>query len=78
MSIQEKETQFIEAKTKLAELKAEINKFIVGQSDTVDQVLWTILSGGHALLEGLPGLGKTMLIRTISECLSLSFSLVPL
>ncbi|WAA13631.1 AAA family ATPase [Fervidibacillus halotolerans] len=73
MSIQNDETQFLEAKTKLLQLKDEIQRFIVGQSETIDQLLWTIFSGGHALLEGLPGLGKTMLVRTLSECLHLSF-----
>lgn len=58
----------------IAETKEEIQTFIVGQEQVIDQVLWTIFSGGHALLEGLPGLGKTMLIRTVSEVMDLSFS----
>jgi len=74
MSIIEKESQFLNAKQKLIELKAEIQKFIVGQDEVIDTVLWSIFAGGHALLEGLPGLGKTMLIRTISECMDLTFS----
>lgn len=59
---------------KINSTKAEISKFIVGQEETVDQVLWTIFAGGHALLEGLPGLGKTMLVRTISDVMSMEFS----
>lgn len=74
MSLQEKEAQFQEAKAKFSQLKEEIQRFIVGQEETINQVLWTMFSGGHALVEGLPGLGKTMLIRTISECMNLSFS----
>lgn len=74
MTVQNKEAEFLAAKEKLIRLKKEIQTFIVGQEETIDQVLWTIFSGGHALLEGLPGLGKTMLIRTIAEVMDLSFS----
>ncbi|WP_263623069.1 AAA family ATPase [Guptibacillus algicola] len=56
------------------EIRAELGKYIVGQEKTIEQVLWTIFSGGHALLEGLPGLGKTMLVRTLSEIMDLNFS----
>lgn len=70
----EKETQFIEAQTIIENVRKEIRKFIVGQEEVVEQVLWSIFAGGHVLLEGLPGLGKTMLVRTISESLALSFS----
>ncbi|MDW0115891.1 MoxR family ATPase [Sporosarcina thermotolerans] len=66
--------QFEEMSKKLADVRAEIGKFIVGQQEAVEFSLYSILSDGHALLEGLPGLGKTMLIRTISEVLDLSFS----
>lgn len=71
--IKEKENQFITAAQQLNSVKQELKSFIVGQDEVIDQVLWSIFSGGHALLEGLPGLGKTMLIRSISECLELSF-----
>ena len=57
-------------------LRAEIAKTIVGNHEVVDGVLICLLAGGHALLEGVPGLGKTMLVRTLSETLSLSFSRV--
>ncbi|MFX3674268.1 MAG: AAA family ATPase [Paenisporosarcina sp.] len=59
---------------RLKEVKQEIGNFIVGQQEAVDFTLYSVLADGHALLEGLPGLGKTMLIRTISEVLDLSFS----
>jgi MoxR-like ATPase len=52
----------------------EVGKVIVGQETVVRQVLMCIISGGHALLEGVPGLGKTMLIRTLSDVLDLKFS----
>ncbi len=57
-------------------LQREIAKAIVGNRDVVDGVITCMLAGGHALLEGVPGLGKTMLVRTLSETLSLQFSRV--
>lgn len=56
------------------ELKTEIHKVIVGQDDVVDQVLISIFSRGHCLLVGVPGLAKTLLVNTISDCLGLSFN----
>lgn len=54
-------------------LKNEISKIIVGQESVVDQVLLSIFSGGHALLVGVPGLAKTLLVNTISQALGLNF-----
>ena len=54
--------------------KKEISKVIVGQDIVVDQVLMSIFCDGHSLLVGVPGLAKTLLIQTISECLGLSFN----
>jgi MoxR-like ATPase len=54
-------------------LKAEIAKVVVGNEPIVDGVLTTLFVGGHCLLEGVPGIGKTLLIRTLSQALSLSF-----
>lgn len=59
---------------KLGVLKKEIAKVIVGQEETVEQLLITFLAGGHALLEGVPGLAKTLLIKTISQAIELKFS----
>lgn len=56
------------------DLKNEIHKVIVGQDDVVDQVLISIFSRGHCLLVGVPGLAKTLLVNTISDCLGLSFN----
>lgn len=57
-----------------AAIETEIGKVIVGQKDTVRTVLVGVLSAGHVLLEGVPGLGKTMLIRTLAQTLNLAFS----
>jgi MoxR-like ATPase len=58
----------------IGELRQEIGKAIVGNREVVDGVITCLLAGGHALLEGVPGLGKTMLVRTLSETLNLTFS----
>ncbi|MCZ8196762.1 MAG: MoxR family ATPase [Flavobacterium sp.] len=58
---------------KRIELKKEISKIIVGQDDVVDQILLSIFSGGHALLVGVPGLAKTLMVNTISQALGLDF-----
>jgi MoxR-like ATPase len=57
-----------------ATLRAEIGKVIVGHEAIVDSTLVALFAGGHVLLEGVPGLGKTLLVRTLSEVLDLSFS----
>jgi MoxR-like ATPase len=59
--------------TSLGDLKKEIGKVIVGQGETIDQLLITFLAGGHGLLEGVPGLAKTLMIRTLSEAIDLKF-----
>ena len=58
---------------KMAALKAELAKVIVGQQDVIDQIIITLLAGGHALLTGVPGLGKTLLVKTVAQLFSLSF-----
>jgi len=57
-------------------VKAEIGKVIVGNEPIIDGVLICMLASGHALLEGVPGLGKTLLVRTLSEAVSLKFARV--
>jgi MoxR-like ATPase len=65
----------LETFSRLAQsIEAEVKRVIVGQDDVVRAVLICILAGRHALLEGVPGLGKTMLIRTMSDALDLKFS----
>ena len=58
----------------LRRVKDEVGKMIVGQDEIVDGVLTCLLASGQALLEGVPGLGKTMLVRTLANALQLSFS----
>src|SRR4029077_13874559 len=59
---------------KMAEVRGEISKAIVGQTEVVDGVLIALLAGGHVLLEGAPGLGKTMLVRTLAQAVALKYS----
>jgi len=67
----------VEAVRRLVEkhqdLKKEIGKIIVGQHEVVDQVLWSIYTGGHSLLIGVPGLAKTLMVNTIARTLGLDF-----
>jgi len=58
---------------KLPQLKQEIQKVIVGQDIILDELLVAFLAGGHCLLEGVPGLAKTLIVKTISQALHLSF-----
>ncbi len=68
-------TMQVEEFSRLAQaIEAEVSKVIVGQQNVVRAALICILAGRHALLEGVPGLGKTMLIRTLAEVLELDFS----
>src|SRR5881394_1181547 len=55
-------------------LRDEVGKVIVGHQAIVEGVVTALLAGGHALLEGVPGLGKTMLVRTLADAVHLSFS----
>lgn len=58
---------------KLSDLKKEIAKVIIGQEETVEHLLITFLAGGHALLEGVPGLAKTLMIKTLAQTIDLNF-----
>ena len=55
-------------------LREAIGKRVVGQQSVVEQTLWALFAGGHVLLEGVPGLGKTLLVRTLGDALHLDFS----
>lgn len=67
------EKEVTELTARLDDLKKEIGKVIVGQQETIDQLLISFLAGGHALLEGVPGLAKTLMIRTLSSAIDLKF-----
>jgi len=56
------------------ELKAEMARVVVGHQDIIEQIFIALVCGGHCLLEGVPGLGKTLMVRSLGEILSLSFS----
>ena len=62
------------ATSQLNRVREEIGKIIVGQQDVVEGVLTCLLAGGHVLLEGVPGLGKTTLLRTLARVLNLKYS----
>jgi MoxR-like ATPase len=62
------------ATSDLARVRDEIGKVIVGQKDVIDGVLICLIAGGHVLLEGVPGLGKTTLLRTLARVLDLRYS----
>ena len=66
-------TEFECYQEKIIQCEQEIGKGIIGQKEVIRQVMLAMLAGGNVLLEGMPGLGKTMHVRTISEVLALSF-----
>jgi MoxR-like ATPase len=68
------ETRLGRARRAADSLRTAIGSVIVGQNAVVEQVLWALIAGGHVLLEGNPGLGKTLLVRTLAATLSLRFS----
>src|SRR3984893_18346410 len=72
-SMQQRADQFRQA---YGRVRAEVGKVIVGHPDVVDGVLTCLFVGGHTLLEGVPGLGKTLLVRTLSQALDLKFNRV--
>lgn len=63
-----------EAQSLISSLKQELKKVIVGQDEVVDQIVLALCAGGHALLEGVPGLAKTLLISSIAKCTGLGFA----
>jgi len=68
--------QIEHAHNDLLKLKSEINKALIGQESVIEQTLICLIASGHALIEGVPGLGKTLLVRAISEAINGKFSRV--
>ena len=62
------------ARRSFSDLRAELGRAIVGHEELIEQVFLALVCGGHCLLEGVPGLGKTLMVRTLGEVLNLSFS----
>jgi len=58
----------------ISQIKGEVGKILVGQEEVLDFLLMALIARGHALIEGVPGLGKTLLVRSLSQVLNLSFS----
>ncbi|HVM95842.1 MAG TPA: AAA family ATPase, partial [Candidatus Acidoferrales bacterium] len=55
-------------------LREQLSRVIVGHADILDQILVAFFAGGHVLIEGVPGTGKTLIVRSLGEALNLSFS----
>ena len=70
----ESKQQLEQFRNDFALLKSEISKVIVGQSQILDDTILALVAGGHVLLQGVPGLGKTLLVRTMADALDLDFS----
>ena len=73
-SVDDIEQRIISARRTFDELRAEMARVIVGHETLIEQVFIALVCGGHCLLEGVPGLGKTLMVRSLGETLSLSFS----
>lgn len=73
MSSSELDTYIASAHQQLAQIRQQLATVIVGQTTVIDQVLIALLAAGHVLLEGVPGLGKTLLLRALAQCMALRF-----
>lgn len=71
---QNKIAQLEKAFATIKSIREEMNRIVIGQSEVIDEVLTALLAEGHILLEGVPGLGKTLLVRTLANCFSGQFA----
>ncbi|MFK7953092.1 MAG: AAA family ATPase [Ekhidna sp.] len=68
------ETEVKTLVAKLSDLKTEVHKVVVGQEEVMDQLIISMLAGGHVLIEGLPGLAKTLMIKSLAKAVNLDFN----
>ena len=74
-NVSDKDVELVEKlNDKIKQVKSEIEKRIVGQEEIIEQLLISLFARGHCLLVGVPGLAKTLLIKTVSEVMDLKFS----
>ena len=73
MSVQWNENEIGALSAKVAALKASMSKVIIGQQDVIDSLVICLLGGGHALVEGVPGLGKTLLVKSLAQATEMEF-----
>ena len=66
-SVEEIEQRISSARSSFDELRAEMARVIVGHESLIEQVFIALVCGGHCLLEGVPGLGKTLMVRSLGE-----------
>lgn len=72
--LEEVRERTVAARRAFDELKAEMGRLVVGHEELIEQVFIALVCGGHCLLEGVPGLGKTLMVRSLAEVLNLTFS----
>lgn len=70
---QELETRLADFRKRFLQLQSEVEKAVIGQEEIIEKTLMAIVAGGHVLLEGVPGLGKTLLVRTLAGAMKLTF-----
>ncbi len=68
------EQRLSDAHEELQRLRDAVARVVIGQEEVLDEVMWALLARGHVLLEGAPGLGKTLLVKTLGRCLALDYS----
>ena len=73
VSVQWNENEIGDLTGKVAALKASMSKVIIGQQDVIDSLVICLLGGGHALVEGVPGLGKTLLVKSLAQATEMAF-----
>lgn len=70
---QELEARLADFRKRFLQLQSEVQKAVIGQEEIIEKTLMAIVAGGHVLLEGVPGLGKTLLVRTLASAMKLTF-----